>query len=256
MMKKVIIGNVLIDNLTMNESLDVIEQFIIERKPRYLNSANVDIIVRYNKDRQFAKFYDRGSLCLADGVPILWASRFLGTALKEKVSGSDLVPKLCELSSQKGYRIFFLGGRPGAGEKAKKLLERKHKSLKIIGNYAPPFGFEKNTEELGKIFKTIQAAQPDILLVGLGAPTRERWIQANYQQLNVPVTMGVGAAFELISGVVTRAPYWMQRLGVEWLWRLMMEPRRLWRRYLIDSMAFFPIILRQRFRNKRFSIVA
>lgn len=253
-MKRVDVGNLKIDNLTMHEVLDTIEKFIQEKKPRYLNSANVDIVVRYNNDIHFADFYNDGSLCLADGVPILWAAKFLGTPLKEKVSGSDLVPKVCELSHRKGYKIFFLGGRPGAAEQAKGKLQRAFPALNIVGVYAPPFGFENDADELKKITTLIQAVSPDMLFVGLGAPKRERWIKANYRQLNIPVTMGVGVAFELISGVVQRAPGWMQRTGLEWFWRLMMEPRRLWKRYLIENAPFFSIVLKQKFRNEKIFI--
>ena len=245
---KINIGGVLIDNVSMDETLEHIEHFIKEGKPCYLTNPNVDVIMRFTKDKDFADYYRKGALCTADGTPIMWAARFLGTPLKEKVSGSDLVPRVCELANRKGYKLFFLGGRPGAADAAKETLLKRLPHLNIVGTYAPPFGFEKDTTELARIASMIKEAKPDILFVGLGAPKQENWIRDNYKNLGVPVFMGVGVTFEFIAGIVKRAPKWMQSAGLEWLWRLMMEPGRLWKRYLIDDMPFFFLILKQRFK--------
>lgn len=250
MSKKVNIGNVLMDNVTMQETLDALEGFIARRTPCYMTNPNVDIVIRYNRDPEFADYYKEGALCVADGMPILWAAKFLGTPLKEKVSGSDLVPKVCELADRKGYKLFFLGGRPGAAEAAKIKLHETMANLKVVGTYAPPFGFEKDKDELEKIEVMIKNARPDILFVGLGAPKQERWIKQYHQKIGVPVSMGVGVTFEFIAGIVKRAPKWMQNIGLEWLWRLCMEPGRLWKRYLIDDTQFFGMILRQKIRGK------
>jgi N-acetylglucosaminyldiphosphoundecaprenol N-acetyl-beta-D-mannosaminyltransferase len=246
LLEKIHIADVPIHNLNMQETLEMIEEFIAKREPVYLGSINADMIVRCHHDKDFARYYQRCHLCLTDGVPILWASKFLGTPLKEKVAGSDLVPQICALASVRDYRIFFLGGRPGAAEGAKTNLLKKYPSLEIVGVYAPPFGFERDAQELERIEAMIKEARPDILLVGLGAPKQERWISQYYQHLNVPVMMGVGATFEFIAGVVKRAPQWMQKSGLEWFWRLMMEPKRLWKRYLIEDMQFFGLVLKQK----------
>jgi N-acetylglucosaminyldiphosphoundecaprenol N-acetyl-beta-D-mannosaminyltransferase len=251
MNKKVNIGNVLVDNVTMQETLDAIEGFVAKGTPCYITNPNVDIVIRYNRDDEFERYYKEGALCVADGVPILWAAKFLGTPLKEKVSGSDLVPRVCELAHAKGYKLFFLGGRPGAADAAKRKLQESLIDLKVVGTYAPPLGFEKDESELRKIALMIKEAKPDILFVGLGAPKQERWIKQYHQQLAVPVSMGVGVTFEFIAGIVKRAPKWMQKIGFEWLWRLSMEPGRLWRRYLIDDMQFFGLILKQKIGGKR-----
>lgn len=245
---KVNIGNVIIDNLTMDEALRSIETFIANRKPCYITNPNVDIVMRYNKDKEFARYYDEGALCLADGTPILWAAQFLGTPLKAKISGSDFVPRVCELANAKRYKIFFMGGRPGAGEAAQKKLLESLPNIQIVGTYAPPFGFEKDEKELAHIATMIKQAKPDILFVGLGAPKQERWIKQYHQELGVPVSMGVGVTFEFIAGIVKRSPKWMQHAGLEWLWRLCMEPRRLWKRYLIDDMPFFWLIVKQKLK--------
>lgn len=250
MKERVNIGGITIDNVSMAQTLEAIERFVAERKPCYITNPNVDIVIRYNSDPEFARYYDEGALCVADGVPILWAAKFLGHPLKEKVSGSDLVPRVCELANRKGFKLFFLGGRPGAADAAKAKLLETLKDIKIVGTYAPPFGFENDEAELAKINRMIQEAKPDILFVGLGAPKQERWIKRYHQQLGVPVSMGVGVTFEFIAGIVKRAPKWMQSVGLEWFWRLCMEPGRLWKRYLVDDMLFFKIIYKQR-ANRR-----
>jgi len=246
-MEKINIADVSIHNLTMQESLGAIEDLISKGRPSYLGSVNVDMIVRCHKDLDFAQYYQKCFLSLTDGVPILWASKFLGTPLKEKVAGSDLVPKLCALAAAKGYKLFFLGGRPGAAQAAKQKLLNSFPLLKIVGTYAPPFGFEKDIHEMHKIESMIKESRPDIVLVGLGAPKQEKWIGQHYQFLGVPVMMGVGVTFEFIAGIVKRAPAWMQRSGFEWLWRLSMEPQRLWKRYLVDDLQFFSLVLKQKF---------
>ncbi len=243
---KVNICDVLLDNVSMQETLTAIENFIAAGKPSYITNANVDIVVRCHRDPEFAQYYREGDLSVADGVPLMWAGRLLGTPLKEKVSGSDLVPKVCELANRKGYKLFFLGGRPGAAQAAKERLQEILKDLKVVGTYAPPFGFENDEAELENIARMIKEARPDILFVGLGAPKQERWIKRYYRELDVPVSMGVGVTFEFISGMVKRAPKWMQSVGLEWFWRLIMEPRRLWKRYLVDDVQFFRLLLRQK----------
>jgi N-acetylglucosaminyldiphosphoundecaprenol N-acetyl-beta-D-mannosaminyltransferase len=245
------IGNVLMDNVTMQETLDAIERYIARGSPCYIITPNVDHVIIYNRDVEFEICYNQAALCLADGMPILWASKFLGTPLIEKVSGSDLVPRLCELAHIKEYKLFFLGGRPGAAEAAKQKLHQTLINLKVVGTYAPPLGFEKDELELKKIALMIKEAKPDILFVGLGAPKQERWIKKYYQELGVPVSIGVGVTFEFIAGIVKRAPKWMQSTGLEWFWRLCMEPGRLWKRYLIDDMQFFGLILKQKLRGIR-----
>lgn len=249
MSERVNIGGIMVDNVSMAETLKAIEGFIAAGKPCYITNPNVDIVIRYNRDREFKRYYDEGALCVADGVPILWAARFLGRPLKEKVSGSDLVPKVCALAARRGYKLFFLGGRPGAAEAAKMKLLRTLKDIKIVGTYPPPIGFEKDLMELEKIARMIRDAKPDILFVGLGAPKQERWIKRYHAEIGVPVCMGVGVTFEFIAGIVKRAPKWMQSVGLEWFWRLCMEPGRLWRRYLIDDTQFFGIILKQKLRG-------
>lgn len=236
-----------INNVSMQETIDVIEGIIKSKAPYYIVTPNADHIVKLNHDSQFRAAYNEAFLLLADGMLVLWAAKFLGKPLKEKVSGSDILPRLCEVSREKGYKLFFLGGKPGSASKAADILKNKHPALQIVGVYSPPFGFENDEAENRRIAGMIRSAGPDILFVGLGAPKQEKWIYRHYKELGVPVSIGVGGTFEFVAGVVRRAPLWMQKSGLEWLWRLAMEPKRLWRRYLVEDMEFFWLVLKQKF---------
>lgn len=243
---RISISNIKIDQCSMQEAIQATTALIEEKKNAYIVTPNIDHIVMLRKDAEFRRIYQEASLVLPDGMPILWAARFLGTPLKEKISGSDLFPKLCELANEKGYRIFFLGGRLGAADKASEILMKKYSKLQIVRTYCPPFGFENNANENNKIIQTIKDVHPDILFVGLGAPKQEKWIYKHKDEYQVPVSIGIGATFDFESGMVKRSPIWMQKVGFEWLWRLIMEPKRLWKRYLIDDPVFFWLVLKQK----------
>ena len=244
--ERINICNVFIDNLTFHETLEKIELCLKEKLPHFIVTPNVDHIMIFQNDSLFREIYSNAYLKLADGMPLIWASKFLGVPLREKISGSDLFPKLCELSAKKGYRLFFLGGRPGSALKAKELLEGKYRQIKIVGVYSPHYGFENDKNENDKIIRMIRASNPDILCVGLGAPKQEKWIYKYYKDINVPLSIGIGVSFEFVAGIVKRAPFWMQKAGLEWFWRLMMEPNRLWKRYLFDDMKFFWLVFNQK----------
>ena len=245
-MNKVNVCGVKIDNVSFQCVLDKIDIFIKEHKNVYIVTPNVDHIIKLQKDEEFQQVYRDASLVLADGMPLLWAAKFLGTPLKEKISGSDLFPKLCAVAAERGYKVFFLGGREQAAEKAAEALKIRHSGLKVAGYFFPPFEFEHNEAENELIVRMIKQARPDILFVGLGAPKQEKWIYQFKNQYQVPVSIGVGVSFEFVSGIVKRAPLWIQRLGFEWFWRLAMEPKRLWKRYLTEDMFFFWLILKQK----------
>ncbi len=248
--RRVYILGVNVDNISIGGTIEKIEESIKNCRCAYIVTPNVHHLIILQRDEMFKKVYQDADLAIPDGMPLIWASKFLGMPLQERVSGSDLVPVLCKLANEKRYKIFFLGGRPGAAQKAKEVLENRYPGIPIVGTYCPPFGFENDEAENRKIIETIKTAKPDMLLVGLGAPKQEKWIHKNYKELNVPVSIGIGVTFEFISGIIKRAPQWMQRMGLEWAWRLMMEPRRLWKRYLIEDMQFFWLIIKQKFGFK------
>lgn len=249
-MNRIRIAGVCIDNVEMTEALNIIETFIADKRTEHIMTPNIDHIVKLQHDVEFKAVYDSSALVLADGMPILWASRFLGTPLKEKISGSDIFPRICKLAAQNGYRLFLLGGRPGAVDKAKVVLKQWFQNIQIVGTYCPSLKFENDEVENSKIVSMICATKPDILFVGLGAPKQEKWIYKYKARYQSPVSVGIGVTFEFVAGIVSRAPIWMQKIGFEWLWRLIQEPRRLWKRYLIDDAVFFWLILKQRFRLK------
>lgn len=247
---KIDISGCQINNLTFYEATNQIEKFIVCKEKHYVVTPNVDHIIKLQYDKEFKEIYKNASLVVADGMPLVWASRFLGMPLKERVNGTDLFLKLCEIASVKGYKLFFLGGRPQAVLIASEKLKILHSNLQIVGTYSPPFDFEKNKRENDKIVKMIKEAKPDILFVGLGAPKQEKWIYKHKEAYEVPVSVGIGVSFEFVAGMVKRAPMWMQKAGLEWFWRLMMEPGRLWKRYLIDDMKFFGLVLAQKIKRR------
>jgi len=246
MIDQVNICSIRIDNLTMRNALKKIDYLILRKTPSYVVTPNVDHIINLGKDLEFQEIYQEADMVLADGMPLLWAAKFLGTPLREKISGSDIFPELCKIAAGKGYKLFFMGGRPGAASKTSEVLKIKYPNMQIVGIYSPPFGFENNKAENNKIIKMIRDSKPDILFVGLGAPKQEKWIYRYKNEYLVPVSIGIGASFDFAAGIIRRAPLWMQKVGLEWFWRLLMEPRRLWRRYLIDDMQFFWLVVKQK----------
>lgn len=244
---RVEIGGVAIDSYSFDQVVDQIIAHARSRgKPEYVVTPNAQHIVLFQKDTRFRQIYRQAFLVVPDGVPLLWAARFLNTPLNGRVNGTDLFERLCAVAADQGLSVFLLGGRPGAAERAIRVLCDRHPSLKVAGVYCPPYGFEKDNTELDRINQVIQSATPDILFVGLGAPKQEYWISDHYQKLGVPVSLGIGVSFELTAGVVKRAPKLMQKLGLEWFFRLLMEPRRLWKRYVVGNTLFILLVLKQR----------
>lgn len=232
------------DNVTTAETIEAIERMVASRQPHYLVTANVDFLVQAQEDVELRRILFDAHLVLCDGTPLVWASRLLGNPLLERVAGADLVPLLLRVAAQKQYRVFFLGATPESCAQAVGNLKKLHPALIIADYYSPPFNklLEMDHEE---IKRRILAAKPDLLFVSLGCPKQEKWIAMHYRSLGVPVSAGVGATIDFLAGMVKRAPVWMQRGGVEWIYRLAQEPRRLFRRYFKDLWVFGWKILAQ-----------
>ena len=245
-LQKVVLAGVEIDNVSFDQALERIDQLVRGPGPSLVVTPNVDHICQLQQNPRYQEIYARADLVLADGMPLIWASRFLGTPLGERVTGSDLFPRICGLAARRGYRVYLLGGLGGVAEKAKAVLEERYPGLEITGTYSPPFGFEHDPEEMAGIVERIAKASPQILFVGLGAPKQEFFIAETMDTLRIPVSMGVGASFDFVAGTMKRAPGFMRRWGLEWLFRLLQEPGRLFHRYLIRDMGFFRLILKQR----------
>jgi N-acetylglucosaminyldiphosphoundecaprenol N-acetyl-beta-D-mannosaminyltransferase len=240
----VAILGVAFDNLTMAEALTRIESMIASRRPHYVVTANVDFIVQARTDVELRRIFLDAHLVLCDGTPVLWASRLLGNPLPERVAGADLVPLLIEAAAKKKYRLFFLGATPAAAQAATARLQAQFPEVIIAGSYSPPFRklLEMDHQE---IKRRIVESRPDVLLVAFGCPKQEKWMAMHYRELGVPVAVGVGATIDFLAGQVRRAPRWMQRTGLEWVFRLAQEPGRLFQRYAKDLRTFGTDLWRQ-----------
>lgn len=236
--------NIEIDNLTMKETLQVIKSLIKEKKSAYVVTPNVDHIVQLETNKELKQVYTNASLILADGKPLLWIAKWYGTPIKEKISGSDLFPVLCKMASEEGYKMFFLGAAEGVAAKAAKNLAQKYTGLQIVGTYSPPFGFEKDKEEMLKIKEMIKKAKPDILIVGLGCPKQEMFMYHHCMEIGVPISFGLGASLDFEAGNIKRAPKWMTNHGLEWLFRITQDPKRMAKRYLINDRKIFRLAMK------------
>lgn len=234
--------NISIDNLTMDETLFTIEQLIKKKSNAYVVTPNVDHIVKLEDDEKLTSVYKNADLVLTDGKPLIWISRLYKNPIKEKISGSDLFPKLCELSAKKNYKMFLLGAAEGVAAKAAANLTERYPGLDVVATYSPPFGFEKDNKELEKIIHLVNSYSPDILIVGLGCPKQEFFIYDQLDRLNVPISLGLGASIDFEAGNVKRAPKWMRNHGFEWLYRLLKEPKRMFKRYIIEDLRIVKLI--------------
>lgn len=224
---RVMILGVPVDNVTHEETVARIEAFIENGRPHQVVTVNPEFVVAAQSDVHFFQVLQEADLSLPDGIGLLWAARFLGKPLSQRVAGVDTVRRMASLAAKRGYRLFLLGAAEGVAEATATKLEEENPGLKVAGTYAG----SPDPKEEEEIVEMIRAARPHLLLVAYGAPQQDLWIHRNLRRLEVPVAMGVGGAFDFISGKVQRAPGWMQRLGLEWLHRLLHEPWR-WRRML------------------------
>ncbi|MEE0079678.1 MAG: WecB/TagA/CpsF family glycosyltransferase [Holdemanella sp.] len=235
-----------IDNLTMAETLNEIDKLIQKKNCSYVVTPNVDHIVRLEKDEELQKVYKNASLILTDGKPLIWISKWYKTPIKEKISGSDLFPRVCQLAANKNYTMYLLGAAEGVADTAARNLMKKYPGLNIVGTYSPPFGFEKNEQEMNKIKTQIQDVHPDILIVGLGCPKQEKFMYYNCKELGVPISFGLGASIDFEAGNIKRAPKWMSNHGLEWLYRFSKEPKRLFKRYFVDDLKIIQVARKYR----------
>jgi N-acetylglucosaminyldiphosphoundecaprenol N-acetyl-beta-D-mannosaminyltransferase len=199
---------------------------------------NVDILRRFAKDRAFASLARKATLNLADGMPLVWAARLNGVRLPGRVCGSDLLVPIADGAATSGRAIYLLGGNPGSAEKVAAILRERCPSLEISGVFCPPFGFEQDTGQLAALVERVAAARPDIVFVALGSPKQEQIIEKLRRDLPGAWFFGVGIAFSFLAGDTPRAPIWMRRLGLEWFHRLLQDPARLFRRYVIDDAPY------------------
>lgn len=217
--------------------LEIIEGWIARRERRYVCVSGVHGVMESQDDDELRQIHNTAGMVTPDGMPLVWVSRLRGYRQVSRVYGPDLMLAVCECSTPKGWRHFFYGGAEGAPELLAARLRERFPNLQVAGTHSPPFR-ALNEDEDQQIVKMINDSAADVVWVGLSTPKQERWMAAHREQLTAPVLIGVGAAFDFHAGLKRQAPRWMQRSGLEWLFRLATEPRRLWRRYLINNPKF------------------
>jgi len=232
-----------IDALTMEETLEIIDRAIVDRRLVRHACVNAAVLVAMLKDPQLQKSVVSCDIINADGKSVVWASWFLGKPLPERVAGPDLMHEVVKLAFHKGYRIFLLGAREEVVNKVASEYSSRF-SDKIIAGYHHGY-FGQDDEE--DIVNQIAASQAQILFVAMTSPKKELFLEKYEKQLNVPFIMGVGGSFDIVAGIIKRAPMWMQKSGLEWLYRLLQEPRRMWKRYLVTNSLFIYYVLREKY---------
>ena len=230
-----------VDNLTMEETLGVIDGFVKSGQPHQHVVVNVDKVVKARDDAELREIINNCALINVDGMPVVWASRLLGTPLKERVAGVDLFEAIMKRSAEVGWRVFLLGAKEEIVSKVKTLYEAKYPGL-VVAGYRN--GYWKPEEE-ESVAEQVRAARTDILFVAISSPKKERFLGTWQSHMKVPFAMGVGGSFDVFAGLTRRAPVWMQKSGLEWFYRFLQEPRRMFRRYFIDDMAFFGMLARE-----------
>ena len=222
MSERVEILGVQVDAVTMAEAVDFAEQLISARKPSTIATVNAEMLLRATYDEEFKTVLNAAELVVPDGAGTVWAARHLGYKMPERVAGYDLVQELLKIAPAKSQRIFMFGSAPGVADKAKAKAENLYPNINVVGTRNGYFTADDEPE----IIAQIKNSKPDILLAALGFPKQEKWLAAHKADLNVPVSIGVGGTFDVMAGVVRRAPRWMQRAKLEWLFRALLQPSR------------------------------
>ncbi len=210
----------------------------------------VNCLTEAYKSPELKAIYNSADFVLCDGMPVLWASRLLGKPIIERITGLDLLPQYLAVCAEKKYRIYFLGAKEGVAQTLADQLTIKYPGIQIVGLYSPPFAAYFSAEENNKMVQLINAAKPDIVFVSFTAPKQDYWIANHLQLLDTSIAIGVGGAFEVVAGLIPRAPIFFQRNGLEWLYRFFQEPRRLFRRYFIEAPIFIPLVFQQLLRGR------
>ncbi|WP_423223601.1 WecB/TagA/CpsF family glycosyltransferase [Candidatus Amarolinea aalborgensis] len=240
-----------ISMIDMENALALMEHWIRTRQRAYVCVCTVHTVMECQNDHRLRTMVNHADLATPDGMPLVWLGRWAGYRHVNRVYGPDLMQAFAQRSAQRGYSHFFYGGAPGVPEALAARLSRDNPGLRVVGTFSPPFTPPTPERELEEI-ALINATQPDVVWVALGTPKQDRWLSEHRDQLNAPVLVAVGAAFNLLSGRLRQAPLWMQRSGLEWCWRLLQEPRRLWRRYLLFNPLFIWNLMLQKTGLKHF----
>lgn len=244
--KKIDLMGCKVDCLTMDETIHLVEEIIREGKPRQHVVVNALKFAMMRSDSELRRIINACDVVNADGMPVVWASKVLGKPLPDRVAGVDLFLKLIETAAKKAYRPYFLGARESVLQKTVSVFREKYPQIDIAGYRN---GYFKPEEEK-EIAYQIKVSKPDMLFVGISSPTKEKFLNRWMQEMQVPFCMGVGGSFDIVAGLTKRAPVWMQRSGIEWLHRIIQEPRRMWIRYARTNPVFIWMVLETYFRRR------
>jgi len=243
------IAGVRIDDLTSEETLAAVEVFIAEGGLHRLVTPNVELIMIARQDEAYRQILNTAALSIPDGMWLKNGARLLGVRLRENVTGRLLVRPLCQLCAKKSWKVYVLASAPGIAPIAAERLMKDYPGLEIVKARSPSFQFVQSNDEIEDVVSEMNSLAPDVLFVGLGSPKGERWIYDYRDRLPVKIAIGVGYAFDVIAGKTPEPPGWMARLGFEWLFRLLNDPKRLWRRYLVRDPKFFYLLMRQKLKG-------
>lgn len=238
--------NTYINAISMDETVAEVEDIIKKRIPTQHVVINASKVNLMQEDKELRKIVNSCPLINADGASIVWAAKKLGVPLKERVTGIDLFIKLVELAYEKEYKIYLFGAQEEVIVKVKKIFEEKYPNLQIVGYRN---GYFTETDE-PEIVKNMAESRADMMFVAFSSPKKEYWVNKYLQQLNIPFVMGVGGSFDVVAGVTDRAPIWMQNHGLEWFYRFIQEPRRMWKRYIIGNTKFVALTYRTKAKLK------
>lgn len=236
--ERVVVGGVAFDALTQAQAVEHVISQASAGRGGWVITANLDHARRARVDAEYQRMLDEADLVVADGTPLIWASRVQGTPLPERVAGSSMVEPLAKRAGEAGLSIYLLGATPGTAQAAGELLVSRYPGLKIAGVNCPPMGFDQDAQAMADLRQELEQARPDLVYVALGSPKQERLIGQLRADLPSTWWLGIGISLSFLTGEVQRAPLWLQRLGLEWLHRLVQEPRRLARRYLVHGLPF------------------
>ena len=240
------IMNTYVNAIDMQQTIDYVERIIEERKPTQHVVINASKINLMESDSKLAKIVNSCPLINADGASVVWAAKRLGIPLTERVTGCDLFQKLVAVSSEKGYKIFLFGAKEEVVTKVKAIYEKQYPGIQIVGYRN---GYFTETDE-PQIVKQMSDSEADMMFVAFSSPKKEYWVNKYLEEINIPFVMGVGGSFDIVAGVTKRAPKWFQEHGMEWFYRFVQEPRRMWKRYIIGNAKFVALTYKYKFKTR------
>jgi N-acetylglucosaminyldiphosphoundecaprenol N-acetyl-beta-D-mannosaminyltransferase len=235
-----------ISKKNLKETTDLMCEWIDTKQKKRMCVTPVNCVLWAYRDERLRHVYNSSDLNLADGVPLIWASKLFGNKIRGRVTGLDLLPEFARIAAQKKYSFFLLGAKEGVAQALANSLKQKFSELDIAGVYSPPFAERFSDEENKKMIEMINSVKPNVLWVSLTAPKQDHWIFEHLDKLNVNIAIGVGGAFEVSAGLIKRAPVWMQKAGLEWFYRFLQEPTRLFKRYFVEAPVFIPLVILQK----------